>query len=392
LKIENLAKVWSRLRTALFWVHLTIGLIAALPILIMCVTGILLAYQSQIQSWIDHRGLQSHPPSPDAAPLNIENLISIAHSIRGKDPNAITVSRVTTQNAPGPVEVEWNGVPAPVYLDAYTGAIIGGPSRKAQQFFRVVATWHIGLGVPGPRGTPLRTVAGAANFLALLSVILGIFIWLPRRWTWNHLRAIALPRWGVPGRARDFNWHNALGIWSVIPLLVIFWTGTAMTYGWALRLTDRIGDLLTTGRGAGGPVSQPQHTVPSQTQPESLDGLLDRAKQQSADWKAITIFLPHQGSGPVHFVIDMSGYNGVGKASGLALARTGAVVYFTPAGRGVMSSSTFIRYGHTGEAWGVAGQTVAGLSSLGGAMLVWTGVALSLRRWRSWKARRTRQP
>jgi uncharacterized iron-regulated membrane protein len=235
-------------------------------------------------------------------------------------------------------------------------------------------------------------VAGAANFLALLSVILGIFIWIPRRWNWTHLRAIALPRWGVPGRARDFNWHNALGIWSVIPLLVIFWTGTAMSYNWALRLTDQIVDPSTTRRSADAPVSQPQHALPPPTQFASLDALLDRAKQQSAGWKAITIFLPRQDSGPVHFAIDMSGYNGVGKVSGLALDRTGAVVYFTPAGAGTMSSSTFIRYGHTGEAWGIAGQTVAGLSSLGGVMLVWTGITLSLRRWKSWKARRTRKP
>ena len=118
---------------------------------------------------------------------------------------------------------------------------------------------------------------------------------------------------------------------------------------------------------------------------QSLDALLDRVKHQSASWKAITIFLPHQDSDPVHFVIDMSGYNGFGKVSGLALDRTGSVVYFTQAGAGGLSSSAFIRYGHTGEAWGVAGQTVAGLTSLGGVLLVWTGVTLSLRRWRSCK-------
>jgi len=49
--------------------RLTIGLTVALPILIMCITGTLLTHQSQIQAWIDHRGLQSHPPKPGAAPV-----------------------------------------------------------------------------------------------------------------------------------------------------------------------------------------------------------------------------------------------------------------------------------------------------------------------------------
>jgi hypothetical protein len=92
----------------------------------------------------------------------------------------------------------------------------------------------------------------------------------------------------------------------------------------------------------------------------------------------------------VHFAIEMKDYIAIGTVAGLMLDRTGAALYFTPAGAAGISPPTFIRYGHTGEAWGVAGQTVAGLSSLGGAVLVWTGVSLSLRRLRSWQARRTK--
>lgn len=40
---------------------------------------------------------------------------------------------------------------------------------------------------------------------------------------------------------------------------------------------------------------------------------------------------------------------------------------------------------HTGEAFGFAGQTVAGLASLGGCFLVWTGLAMAWRRFRSWR-------
>ena len=46
-------------------------------------------------------------------------------------------------------------------------------------------------------------------------------------------------------------------------------------------------------------------------------------------------------------------------------------------GRRVRSIARFL---HTGEALGFAGQTIAGLVSLGGAFLVWTGLALAYRR------------
>ena len=50
----------------------------------------------------------------------------------------------------------------------------------------------------------------------------------------------------------------------------------------------------------------------------------------------------------------------------------------------------WMRFLHTGEALGAGGQLVAGIASLGAAVLVWTGLALALRRLaRSWRARAT---
>jgi len=41
---------------------------------------------------------------------------------------------------------------------------------------------------------------------------------------------------------------------------------------------------------------------------------------------------------------------------------------------------SWLRYLHTGEALGLFGQIVAAIASLGGAVLVWTGLSLSWRR------------
>ena len=48
---------------------------------------------------------------------------------------------------------------------------------------------------------------------------------------------------------------------------------------------------------------------------------------------------------------------------------------------------TWLRFAHTGEVYGLAGQTVAGLVTAGGAVLVLTGIALALRRFLSWRKR-----
>jgi uncharacterized iron-regulated membrane protein len=54
------------------------------------------------------------------------------------------------------------------------------------------------------------------------------------------------------------------------------------------------------------------------------------------------------------------------------------------AGRRLRMWSRFI---HTGEAFGVAGQTIAGLVSAAGAVLVYTGISLALRRFAAWRRR-----
>lgn len=48
-----------------------------------------------------------------------------------------------------------------------------------------------------------------------------------------------------------------------------------------------------------------------------------------------------------------------------------------------------MRFAHTGEVLGIPGQTVAGLASAGGVVLVCTGVMLAWRRFRTWLRRRS---
>ena len=51
---------------------------------------------------------------------------------------------------------------------------------------------------------------------------------------------------------------------------------------------------------------------------------------------------------------------------------------------------TWMRFVHTGEFYGTAGQTIAGIASAAGAMLVFTGLSLAFRRFWAWNARRSR--
>ena len=54
------------MRKILFWLHLTAGVSAGLLILTMCITGVLLTYERQIDAWADRRNIQYSPPAAGA--------------------------------------------------------------------------------------------------------------------------------------------------------------------------------------------------------------------------------------------------------------------------------------------------------------------------------------
>ncbi|HEY6552535.1 MAG TPA: PepSY domain-containing protein, partial [Vicinamibacteria bacterium] len=66
-----------KLRTLIFWMHLPAGVLAGAIILIMSVTGVLLAYEKQITAWADGYSV-SPPPGPTRLPP--ETLLSLSRA------------------------------------------------------------------------------------------------------------------------------------------------------------------------------------------------------------------------------------------------------------------------------------------------------------------------
>ena len=95
--------------------------------------------------------------------------------------------------------------------------------------------------------------------------------------------------------------------------------------------------------------------------------------------------LPPRGDGPVTVLIQEPTAPHIFARSQLALNRsTAEIVKWEPyaAASTGRKLRVWVRGLHTGEALGFAGQTVAGLASLGGCFLVWTGFAMAWRRFR----------
>ena len=379
------------LRTLVFWLHLLVGVIAGAVILFMSVTGVILAFEPQITEWLE-RDRRVITPPPDARPLSVEAILAKTREARPDvRPTAVTLRADPTASA----VVSFGREGGALFVDQYRGVVLGSLSPVHDALHEVV-DWHRWLG-SREIGRP---ITGAANLGFLGLVVLGVYLWWPRRWTREAVKAVTLFRSGLGGRARDFNWHNVIGVWCAPVLLILTLTGVIMSYQWAnnllYTLTGNEPPPPATAPSAGAIAARDGQRRPRAAAgetgrpPVGLDTLWARAERQVQGWVAINARLPQRPDAPVTFFIqEPVGWHPTPRSQLVLDPVTAEVVRWEPfAGQNMgRRLRAWVRPLHTGEAAGLVGQTVALVASAGGAVLVWTGVALAWRRFRSWRRR-----
>ena len=378
------------LRKALFWCHLAAGAVAGAVILVLCATGVLLAFQPQVLRLVERPGLPASAPSGER--LGAGTLLRLAgEASPGDTPTAVTVSADRAE----PAAVAF-GRERALFMDVATGAVVGSSSRSWRAFFAKTQDLHRWLAFGEKDRAAGKAVTGAANVAFLGLALSGLYIWWPRLRGIRRAASVALFQRGIAGKARDFNWHNVIGVWSALPLLVITVTALPMSYRWAGDLVYRLAGSepppasSAADRNRAGAKTSRTISTPSA---QSLDRLWNVAERQSPGWKAITLRVPSGAGAPVAFTIEEGRFLNRFARSQLTLdASPGPdvkVVKWEPyaeanAGR---QARSWMRFLHTGEALGPAGQLLAAAASLGGTFLVVTGLALAFRRFQIWRAR-----
>jgi uncharacterized iron-regulated membrane protein len=391
-------------RTVLFWLHLVTGVVAGAVILLMCVTGVALTYEKQMLEWADRRS-ESVPLPPDARPLSPETLLASAVAAEaGAAPTGITLR--ADSRAPATVTFEGGRTRL---VDPYTGASLGEPSPRLRAFFRTMTSWHRYLALEGASRPTGKVITGAANLGFLFVVLSGMYLWLPRLWTWIQFKQVLWFRRGLPGKARDFNWHNVIGIWSAVPLAIVVAGAVPISFQWAGRLVFVVAGEAPPpppaqaaprpGPGGPGGPGAPARERQSRERREPTEAVdvagLDRAwaaaTAQVPAWRTTSTRFAGPPAAPFVITVD-EGYGGQPQLrTTVTIERASAAIVkretFADLGPGRQLRS-WLRFAHTGEIYGLPGQTVAGLVSAGGAVLVYTGLALAFRRCWAWLRRR----
>ncbi|WP_395735747.1 PepSY-associated TM helix domain-containing protein [Prosthecobacter sp.] len=360
----------------IFWGHLIIGLVAGLVILSMAVTGLMISYEPQLMDWAN-RDLRI---TPGAAHLDVESLLA---KVRETKPD-LQPGGITWKADPAMPVTLTLGKNEVFFANPYTGEFLGEGRRAWRDFFHAATDWHrflTGTGIPKETG---KAITGASCLIFSLLLISGIYLWWPRHWRWANVRAVILFNTKLRDRARNWNWHNVFGFWSAFPLLCIILTGLIMSYSWANNLLFTLTGTEPPAQRQAGGGKRESSPAASASPLAGLGPLLAQARQKIPDWTTLSLRMPQKPGDPFPLMVDRGGRGQVHLRTMLNLDAAQGKVLPSPddiqqqnLGRRLRMYARFL---HTGELFGIIGQTIAALSTLAASILVYTGFALAFRR------------
>lgn len=374
-------------RACILWIHLVCGLATGLVIALMSITGIGIAFEEEILAWYDREVAHVEPP-PSASPKPLEELLAL---VRAERPS-LAVDHLVIPSDPSLAYQFSVGWDTPVYVDPYTGVTADSRAQNAKEALHVLETLHRFFGLDGEESWLVgRHINGAANLVLLLLCVTGIYLWLPRVLRWSRFKSALFFKRRAKGHARDFNWHHVFGFWSLPGLAVLSATAVVISYEWGHQIPFLLyGEEPPAARNFGMMAVEPATTPtpPEGATPLPYDEIVASVAARYPGWVRIGIHLPDATSAPdvaAPLQVDLTRSDYMPSRAWAPLEvdpYSGDVlqaVFFEDRSPG-LRARVWARFIHTGAGFGVWGKVIACLFTLASLVLVYTGFALSYRR------------
>ncbi len=357
------------MRKLIFNLHLYGALLVGIFIVIIGVTGSIMAFETDIDR-LTHPGL--FRVEPQGTPLSVSELFKAAQkAYPGQRIGTIRLPESPTDAAKFSVK---GGVG--VSMNPYTGAILG--ERYGVTVLAKIHQLHLRLLLTSTRESAQvgANIVAAATGVLLFLVLSGIYLW------WPIKRASI--NWSANARRINFDLHNTAGIYSAAFLLVLGVTGIAIHFDNDIEtyLHQRAG---TQKIGKNTP-SVPQNGVT----PITPDQALQAALAALPGTQAFSISVPQGPKGSylvaLHYPEDLTGQRSWANVDQFS----GKVVNFQDSRTVATGTRAIIlnRATHTGDLYGYPTKILMSLSSL---MLVIQAITGYYMWWKKLRVRQNRE-
>lgn len=360
----------------LFWLHLSLGCAAATFIFLMSITGFALVYERQMI----HMAERLDYPEPSHQNLTELSVDELAKIVSGY-PHEKRISMIVRNEKNAYVQVS-DGGKVIAYLNPYSGEEILITSTKTAKFFERLRSFHRWLTLDGNYSESGRWVNGISNVIFLVLLLSGIYLWLPKHLNKRLLKQkLTFAKSYSSKSARNYQWHNIFGLYLSPILCIIIVTAFFFSFEWP-------GDSLKKVLSTKSEMSQVSVTPIVVGSSLSQQELFSEVASLFNYWQEIQFDISSESMSIQRFSVDLGSGGEPQKRFTVYLdTQTGNVVQINSFDdrSTYLKARIYIRYLHTGEVFGVIGQTAAGIASLLACLMVYTGLMLSIRRWKNYR-------
>jgi uncharacterized iron-regulated membrane protein len=363
-----------RLRRSWLQVHKWIGLLLAVLMIPISVTGSALVWHDGLDLLLNPERSVS---GPAALPANAYTRSAQAAVAPGERLSSIRMPEgqdgaVLVSAARSPVEGQARPVRTNLWLHPQTGAVIDTAASN-EGAVRVLHVLHGSLMVPGLG----RQIVGWVGVFMLLSCLTGLWLWWPV--TGNVRRGL---RWR---RQPSFNanLHHQLGFWVLVPLFMLSATGVWISF------PQTFSGFEASAPKSGAPKGPPRPAQPLEQPALSPDAAVAAARAQAGDTRLVAITWPTTER--AEWTIGFARPEG-GTADYRVPDQGGEVT--PPAPPQPETIARIMRRWHDGQGMGFVWQLIIFLGGIIPAALSVTGILMwwRSRQWRSRAGGRRAQP
>ncbi|MGR3857643.1 PepSY-associated TM helix domain-containing protein [Chryseobacterium indologenes] len=224
-----------KFRKIAYQLHLWLGLTSGLIVVIMAATGCILAFEEELKHIV-------HPNRYYVENIG-RNKLSLAELTEKAEkalPEGLKVKRVVMPSGPSRTYVfrtlkmdneAWTYWGTylyyyRIYVDPYTGKVQEVEDAK-KDFFEIVLDLHRSLLLGEKIG---KTITGYSTLIFAIILLSGLVIWYPRKMSKAMLKGMFFIKTSANWKRINYDVHNVLGFYAVIPLLLISYSALIWSF------------------------------------------------------------------------------------------------------------------------------------------------------------------
>ncbi|MGL6022399.1 MAG: PepSY-associated TM helix domain-containing protein, partial [Chitinophagaceae bacterium] len=204
--------------------HLWLSLPAGICITLICITGAILSFETEITETTNRDKYFNQPPL-GKIPMHMDSLVSSVNKQLTKD--TVVALKIYPHPTKNIIATLSSGKRYFAYINPYSAKIVE-KSTPRTGFFLKTMLLHRWLMLPNK--TIGKIIVGTSTIFMIFILVTGIIRWIPNR---KNLVQNFLFRWkNTPFNRKNLDLHKILGFYAFTLLLVMCFSGLMWSFEW----------------------------------------------------------------------------------------------------------------------------------------------------------------